>query len=103
MRVVSPKRLKDYWEGGNANARPSLEEWLRLAMAAKWNSFASIRIDYPKADQVKVESKKTVYVFNIAGNNHRLIAAIHFNTGVVYLLRIMTHAEYDKNKWKKQL
>lgn len=41
------------------------------------------------------------YVFNIGGNNVRLVAAVHFNTGRVYVRHILTHAEYDKGGWKK--
>jgi mRNA interferase HigB len=42
-------------------------------------------------------------VFNIEHNRHRLIAAIHFNTQTVYVLRIMTHQEYSRNRWKEEL
>lgn len=52
---------------------------------------------------MKSRSGRTVVVFDIAGNRFRMIAAIHFNTAVVFALRFMTHAEYDKNKWKDEL
>jgi mRNA interferase HigB len=42
-------------------------------------------------------------VFNICGNAYRLICAIHYNTGKVFLLRFLTHAEYDKDRWKDEL
>jgi len=44
-----------------------------------------------------------VFVFNISGNAFRLIAAIHFNTGLVYALTFMSHAEYSKDHWKHTL
>jgi mRNA interferase HigB len=50
-----------------------------------------------------VKSGKTAWVFNIHGNDFRLIAAIHFDRQVVYTLRFMTHAEYSKNQWKETL
>ena len=43
----------------------------------------------------------TYYVFNIGGNKYRLIAAIHFNTQLLYVRDILTHQEYDAGKWKK--
>lgn len=52
---------------------------------------------------VKVESRRSVFVFNIAGNHFRLIAAVHFNTGRVFLLDFLSHAEYSKEVWKKNL
>ena len=54
-------------------------------------------------DDVTVESGRRVVVFNIGGNKYRLIAAVHYNTQIVYALLFMTHAEYDKDKWKKVL
>ncbi len=42
-------------------------------------------------------------VFNVCGNNYRLICAIHYDTGKVFLLRFLTHAEYDKDRWKTEL
>jgi mRNA interferase HigB len=42
-------------------------------------------------------------VFNVCGNDFRLIVAIHYNRGIVYTLRFLTHAEYSKDKWKKEL
>jgi len=40
-------------------------------------------------------------VFNIGGNKARLIAAIHYNTQKLYIRAVLTHTEYDKNKWKE--
>jgi mRNA interferase HigB len=40
-------------------------------------------------------------VFNIGGNKYRLIAAVHFNRRKVYVRHVLTHAEYDKGKWKE--
>ncbi|MGH7950101.1 MAG: type II toxin-antitoxin system HigB family toxin [Candidatus Binataceae bacterium] len=41
------------------------------------------------------------YVFNIGGNNYRLIAAIHFNTQRLFVHHLLTHPEYDAGRWKK--
>lgn len=40
---------------------------------------------------------KDMYVFNIGGNNYRLVAGIHFNTQLVYVRAILTHREYDEH------
>ncbi|MCB0190076.1 MAG: type II toxin-antitoxin system HigB family toxin [Caldilineaceae bacterium] len=44
-----------------------------------------------------------VIVFNVGGNKVRLIAAVHFNTKTVYVLRVLTHSEYDRQEWKRAL
>lgn len=71
--------------------------------AAQFTSFAALRNVYRNADQVRVASGRNVIVFNISGNNYRLVAAMHFNTQRVFALRFMTHAEYSKNRWKDTL
>jgi mRNA interferase HigB len=64
-----------------------------VAKKAKWKSIVDVRLVYPKTDPVKLPSGKDVYVFDIKGDDYRLIAAIHFNRGKVYILRFMTHPE----------
>ena len=50
--------------------------------------------------QVTADRPGFVTVFNVGGNKYRLIAAIHYNRQRLYVLRILTHAEYDKDRWK---
>lgn len=54
-------------------------------------------------DAVKVKSGTTVYVFNVGGNKYRAVVAIHFNRRICFILRIMTHTEYDRAQWKEEL
>lgn len=65
----------------------------------KQNDFASleaIRAIFPTADKV---GKLTV--FNIGGNKVRLVAAIHYNRKKVYIRAVLTHEEYDEEKWRE--
>jgi mRNA-degrading endonuclease HigB of HigAB toxin-antitoxin module len=50
-----------------------------------------------------VASGNPVVVFNVCSNTYRLICAIHYDTGKVFLLRFLTRAEYDKDRWKGEL
>jgi mRNA interferase HigB len=102
MRVIKPKRVEGYASDYPDAARP-LAVWLRVAKEAVWGSIDDVRQQYSSADGVKVESRKIVTVFNICGNKYRLIVAIHYNTRKIFVLRFLTHAEYDKEKWKEQL
>ena len=102
MRIIKPKRLRELAERYPAVAE-SLEKWYQLVRHAHWDSLHDARRVYPHADAVIVESGKTVTVFNIGGNKYRLIVAIHYNTQCVYILDLLTHAEYDKNFWKGSL
>jgi mRNA interferase HigB len=99
MRVIKPATLKVFWARHRA-ARKPLEEWLVKAQSAQWRSIDDLRKTYPHADAAKVASGATITIFNIKGNAYRLITAIHYNTGIVYIRDFLTHAEYSKDKWK---
>ena len=96
MRVISPKLLRQFWVG-HADARKPLNLWLKLAKTADWNSFAEVQLLFGN----RVDRHGRVVIFDIGGNKYRLIAAIHFNTGIVYIRHVLTHAEYDLDNWKE--
>jgi len=102
MRVISRKALKAYGRV-HRDARQWLENWYRVVRAGDWGNITSVRESFPHADAVKVESLRTVTVFNVCGGKHRLITAIHYNAQTVYVLRVMTHAEYSRDRWKETL
>jgi mRNA interferase HigB len=95
MRVISRKKLRQFWEA-HADAQGPLRAWLLAAKAAQWQSIADVRRAFPHADPVA-----RCTVFNIGGNKYRLIAAIHYNRGVIYVCHVLTHAEYDREQWKE--
>jgi mRNA interferase HigB len=80
-----------------------LETWRTVVRAAAWRNLAEVRRTYPSADAVRVKSSRQVLVFNVCGNAFRLVVAMHFNRQIVYTLRLMTHAEYSKERWKETL
>jgi mRNA interferase HigB len=102
MRIITRKRLREFARQHPDAAEP-LERWHRAFGAAEWNNLQEVRRVYPHADAVTVESGNTVTVFNIGGNRYRLVVAIHYNGQRVYILRLLTHAEYNKNSWKDTL
>lgn len=102
MHVISRKPILAFAEK-HPDAGPALRHWYRVAIAARWASIQDVRMTFPAADAVAVRSNRTVTVFNIGGNKYRLVAAIHYNRGRLYVLRIMTHAQYQKGTWKDAL
>ena len=102
MHIITRRRLKEY-ANKHPNAEASLTAWYTVARAARWPSIAEVRKTFPHADAAQAASGKTITIFNIAGNNHRLITAIHYNTGKIFILKILTHSQYDKPNWKKEL
>ena len=101
MRIITRKFLEAA-KSTHSKARAPLDHWYRITRAAKWQNLPQTRQSFPHADQVTVQSGRTVTVFNIT-NDFRLITAIHYNRQEVFTLRFLTHAEYDKNSWKNSL
>ena len=102
MRIIKPSRLREYWEA-HARAKKSLEAWYTVVKKAIWRNLGEMRKTFASADEVKVKSGKTVVVFNIGGNNYRLICAVHYDRKKIFILRFMTHADYDTDNWKDTL
>lgn len=102
MRIITRRRLNEYTQL-HPNAAVSLSAWHDVAKKSAWRNLQEIRQTLPHADAAKVGSGKTVTIFNIAGNHHRLITAIHYDTGKIFILQILSHADYSKNRWKQLL
>lgn len=102
MRIIKPPTVRS-WATRHSDAAGAIEKWIALIEAGEWKNLVELRAVFSSADEVIVKSDRRVVVFNIGGNKYRLIAAIHYNTQIVYALMFMTHAEYDKDKWKKVL
>lgn len=94
MHIITRKRLNDFAKT-HPTDKTSLVRWYKLVKKANVASFAELKGTFPDADKVG-----ELTVFNIGGNNVRLIAAIHYNRQKVYIRAVLTHAEYDQNKWK---
>ena len=102
MRVIKLPRVHEYGRR-HTEARSSLERWLALTKLGEWASLADVRCTSGHADQVTAESGRTVVVFNIKGNDFRLVTAVHYNRCKVFVLRFLTHAEYTRDDWKDTL
>ena len=91
MRVIARKTLRDFYEE-HADSKSALDAWFHEAVAARWQEPQDLKTRYPSADILPGDR----VVFNIKGNHYRLIVKIHYNTGIVFVRFVGTHAEYDK-------
>lgn len=91
MRVIAKRTLRDFWEK-HADNEQQLKSWYNEAEQADWKSPNDLKKDYPSASILEDNRM----VFNIKGNNYRLIVRINYKYGVVWIRFIGTHAEYDK-------
>ena len=76
-----------------------LQQWWRRATKTRWESLHDVQTVYPKADQVG-----QCLIFNACGNHYRLIVGVKYadqsQRGTLWVKHFLTHAEYDKGKWK---
>jgi mRNA interferase HigB len=78
----------------------ALDAWFKIASKASWRSLEDVRKTFSHADGVAV-GDKTYTVFNICGNKFRLIVKIEYRSQLIFVKHVLTHAEYDKEGWKK--
>lgn len=94
MHIISRKTLREFWERHPESESP-LTRWYAIVRKTDFKDFNELRTTFPSADWVE-----GLIVFNIGGNKYRLIAAIHFNRGRVYIRHVLTHEEYDQGAWR---
>ncbi len=95
MHVITRKRLREFAARHREAAEP-LGVWYTIMSRTDLGSFAELKRVFRSVDKV---GKFTV--FDIGGNKFRLIAAIHYNRKKVYIRHVLTHVEYDSDKWKE--
>ena len=94
MHIITRSRLIEFWKKHPDSETP-LRAWFGIAKHARWSNIADVRRLHPEADKV---GKFTV--FNIGGNKYRLIVEIAFKLGRIYIRNVLTHAKYDRGRWK---
>ena len=90
MRVISVKHIRDFY-GRRPDAAPALKSWMQDARTASWSSPQDIKRRYPSASFLKGNR----VVFNLKGNDYRLVVAVAYRFEAVYIKFIGTHSEYD--------
>jgi mRNA interferase HigB len=91
MRVVALKTLRDFW-ARHPDAEQPLRSWHDEVGRATWYTPADIKAQYGNASILKGRR----VVFNIKGNTYRVVAAVAYNTGLVFIKFVGSHAEYDR-------
>ena len=79
-----------FWER-HPQAQEPLASWYKNARQANWKNFVEVRADYNSVDY-----SGQFTIFDIGGKKYRLIVAIHYNTGMIFIRHVFTHAEYDQ-------
>jgi len=94
MHVISYRRLREYARNHN-DCNDPLDNWYKVATKANWSNLIEVQCVFPTAEAVG-----NFTVFNIKGNQYRLIVSIDYQRQLIYIKYVLTHAEYDKDDWK---
>jgi len=95
MRIVSRKKVVDYYTK-HTSSKTALEEWFKKTTKADWLTLNDLKGDFSSADYVGNHR----VVFNIKGNDFRLVAIVIYVSKKVYVRWIGTHAAYDRTDVK---
>ena len=91
VHVISRPALTAFWTK-HSDSKTALQIWFKKVELAKWKSVNELKSDFPSADYIGDNR----VVFNIKGNNYRIITVIYFDGQKVYIRFVGTHTEYDK-------
>jgi mRNA interferase HigB len=101
VRIISKARVRLFWESRKHDSQADewdCSTWLKLTANAAWPNSASLKQTFGSADQVG-----NCVVFDVGNDRYRLIGRVFYQKdrrrGIVYVLRVMDHAEYDKQLW----
>jgi mRNA interferase HigB len=92
LKVIGTNRLEQFGQK-HSQAKSALRAWLKIARESEWKNLVDIRCTI---GSVSGGVKKSYTVFNIGGNDFRLICLVNYKTQTILVTDIFTHAEYDK-------
>ncbi|MBW4494836.1 MAG: type II toxin-antitoxin system HigB family toxin [Oscillatoria princeps RMCB-10] len=97
MHIISESALRKFW-AKYPDSEKSLRTWYKITSKAQWSNFAEVKQTFSSADLAGHFT-----VFNIRGNNYRLITFIDYECKPkkVFIRAVLTHEEYDDEKWKQ--
>ena len=94
VRIISPKRIREA-VAAHSEWEASLLSWLKLAKNGDWKNFADIKRTWRNCDKVG-----SCVVFDIQNNRCRLITRVFYEAHRIYILHVLSHPEYLKDRWK---
>ena len=100
MRIIFKARLRAFWETpGREDVEGPLRAWHTHvgSKSVAWKSWGNVKAEFGTASMVG-----NCVVFNIKGNHYRLVTRILYPSQKVFILRVMTHQQYDEEDWKTQ-
>ncbi len=93
MRIISKRTLREFWEQpGYSDAQGQLEAWHEEVLRADWSTPQELKAQFRNASVLQGSR----VVFNIKGNDYRLVVKINYPYRMVYVRFVGTHKMYDQ-------
>ena len=97
MRIIARRTLREFVEALTGHqdqpaVKAALDAWFDEVKKARWQNTANVKRSYATASIITSDR----VVFNVKGNAYRLVVAVHFDKGIVWIKWIGTHKDYDK-------
>lgn len=91
MKIIDSEKLEKFIHK-HADAEKAIQKWVEACEAADWKNHSDLKNDFLSADYVG----NSRYVFNIKGNNYRIVTVVTFFAGRMVIRFVGTHSEYDR-------
>ena len=93
IMIIRGRKTIEKFKTQNPLSRTPLNRWIDITAQANWKDLDELKATFPSCDYVP-----PYVVFNIGGNNYRMIAIVAFSKSEVLVVKLMTHNQY--NRWK---
>ncbi|MBI3541272.1 MAG: type II toxin-antitoxin system HigB family toxin [Deltaproteobacteria bacterium] len=94
MRLLGANHIDEFIKK-HSETKNALRRWQKLIVETDYKNMSELRKTFPTADYV---AEKTV--FNVGGNKIRTITVIEYGIKQLIITHVLTHEEYDRNRWK---
>jgi mRNA interferase HigB len=101
MRLLGQARLEKAVKI-HPDAKQWMTRWHENVSAAQWHDLRDVQQLYPATDGVMLRNRHVVIVFNVKGNQYRLLTLMDYPRQEIAFLELLTHAEYSKDRWKQR-
>lgn len=98
MNVIALRTLREFW-GVHIEAEELLRDWNKLARSVNPTNYAELKATFGSVDLARAKDDTVIFIFDVGGNNYRVVTRIDFEYHVMFLLEIFTHKDYDR--WNK--
>ena len=103
MRIISYRKIREAKVDKECpectDCAKGLDRWYAIPRRAEVANFGDLRNLFTDVEKCRDTG---LYIFYVCGNNVRIVADIHFNTGRLFLRYVMNHKVYDKGDWKRE-